>query len=103
MSLLRPASGGNCASLRATQTEPGELAGNSELRLFEGAGELQIGPGVELAQLREAELPDPLGRQFAAGACELRLDPSDDRLDRRRFDGALVRGPQKRGAELRVV
>jgi len=47
--------------LRATQTEPGELAGNSELRLFQGPGELQIGPRVERAKLRQAELADRLG------------------------------------------
>ena len=63
--------------MRATQTEPGGLAGNSDLRLFEGAGELQIGPRVERAQLGEAELPDPLRGQLAAGAGDLALDPAD--------------------------
>ncbi len=63
---------------------------------FQGPEVLEVGPPVEVGEPGEAQLADPLGRQFAAGALELGRDQLDDRVEVVAPDVALVGGAGKR-------
>ena len=70
------------------------------IRGRQGAGELEVGAGIELAQALEAQARDAIGVELAAGSVRFGLYPVDERLDVAGAHRPLVRGAEKGGAQL---
>jgi len=70
------------------------------IRGRQGAGELEVGAGIELAQAIEAQARDAIGVELAAGSVRFGLDPVDERLDVAGAHRPFVGGAEQGGAQL---